>query len=97
MLYDGFSTAAFVKQQDAILAATTQRLATTRENTALRSAQAYLEVLRRDQVVALSQVNLGAARRNPSRKSKSDLKVVLEPKSMSCKPKVDERNQKVRF
>ncbi|MBT3460904.1 MAG: TolC family outer membrane protein [Gammaproteobacteria bacterium] len=58
MLYDGFSTAAFVNQQNAILAATTQRLATTRENTALRSAQAYLEVLRRDQVVALSQVNL---------------------------------------
>ena len=58
MLYDGFSTAAFVKQQDAILAATMQRLATTRENTALRSAQAYLEVLRRDQVVALSQANL---------------------------------------
>ncbi|MDO7571882.1 MAG: TolC family protein, partial [Pseudomonadales bacterium] len=36
----------------------TQRLATTLENTALRSAQAYLEVLRRDQVVALAQVNL---------------------------------------
>ena len=58
MLYDGFSTAAFVNQQNALLAATTQRLATTRENTALRSAQAYLEVLRRDQVVALSEVNL---------------------------------------
>ena len=58
MLYDGFSTAAFVKQQEAVLSATTQRLATTLENTALRSAQAYLEVLRRDQVVALAQVNL---------------------------------------
>ncbi|HAJ29183.1 MAG TPA: hypothetical protein DCL32_03325, partial [Gammaproteobacteria bacterium] len=56
--YDGFSTAAFVKQQEAGLSATTQRLATTLENTALRSAQAYLEVLRRDQVVALAQVNL---------------------------------------
>ena len=58
MLYDGFSTAAFVKQQEAVLSAMTQRLATTLENTALRSAQAYLEVLRRDQVVALAQVNL---------------------------------------
>ena len=58
MLYDGFSTANFVKQQNSVLSATTERLSTTLENTALRAAQAYLEVLRRDQIVALSESNL---------------------------------------
>jgi len=58
MLYDGFATANFVKQQEAILAATAARLTTTRENTALRAAQAYLEVLKRDRLVDLAKTNL---------------------------------------
>jgi outer membrane protein, adhesin transport system len=58
MIYDGFGTSNFVKQQDAVLNATTARLATTRENTTLRAAQAYLEVLKRDQLVILSRENL---------------------------------------
>ena len=58
MLYDGFSTASFVKQQAAVLFATSERLSSTLENTALRAAQSYLEVLRRDQIVTLSQANL---------------------------------------
>ena len=58
MIYDGFGTANFVKQQDAVLVATTARLATTQENTGLRAAQAYLEVLKRDQLVRLSRENL---------------------------------------
>ena len=58
MIYDGFATASFVKQQEAILAATAARLTTTKENTGLRAAQVYLEVLRRDQIVTLSEENL---------------------------------------
>jgi adhesin transport system outer membrane protein len=47
MLYDGFATANFVRQQEAVLQATVSRLISTQENTALGAAQAYLEVLKR--------------------------------------------------
>ena len=58
MLYDGLGTSNYVKQQDAIMVATAARLATTRENTSLQVAQAYLEVLKADQLVVLSKQNL---------------------------------------
>ena len=58
MVYDGFGTSNYVKQQDAVMAATAARVATTRENTSLQVAQAYLEVLRTDQLVVLSKQNL---------------------------------------
>ena len=58
LLYDGFSTSSFVKQQSALSEAAIARLVSTQENTGLAAIQVYLEVLRRDAVVALAQENL---------------------------------------
>jgi adhesin transport system outer membrane protein len=58
MLYDGFATANFVRQQEAVLQATVSRLISTQENTALGAAQAYLEVLKRERLVELANTNL---------------------------------------
>ena len=58
MLYDGFATANFVRQQEAVLQATVSRLISTQENTSLGAAQAYLEVLKRERLVELANTNL---------------------------------------
>ena len=58
LLYDGFSTRNFVKQQAALLDAATARLGSSQENVSLRAIQVYLEVLRRDAVVVLADENL---------------------------------------
>lgn len=58
MLYDGFATRNSVAQQRSLLDAATSRLVNTEESTALRAVQAYLEVLRRNEIVELAQANL---------------------------------------
>lgn len=58
LLYDGFGTSNLVKQRAAQLEAATARLSSTQENTSLRAVQVYLEVLRRDEIVRLTEVNL---------------------------------------
>ena len=58
LLYDGFSTRNFVKQQTALLDAALARLGSSQENVSLRAIQVYLEVLRRDAVVVLAGENL---------------------------------------
>ncbi len=58
LLYDGFSTRNFVKQQTALLDSAVARLGSTRENVSLRAIQVYLEVLKRDAVVSLASENL---------------------------------------
>ena len=58
LLYDGFSTRNFVKQQAALLDAALARLGSSQENVSLRAIQVYLEVLRRDAVVLLADENL---------------------------------------
>lgn len=58
LLYDGFSTRNFVKQQAALLDAAIARLGSSQESVSLRAIQVYLEVLRRDAVVALADENL---------------------------------------
>ena len=58
LLYDGFSTRNFVKQQAALLDAAMARLGSSQENISLRAIQVYLEVLRRDAVVVLADENL---------------------------------------
>tara|TARA_B100001964_G_scaffold195163_1_gene219067 strand:- start:2450 stop:3706 length:1257 start_codon:yes stop_codon:yes gene_type:complete len=58
LLYDGFATRNFVKQQVALLDAALARLGSSQENISLRAIQVYLEVLRRDVVVGLAGENL---------------------------------------
>ncbi|MCZ6504276.1 MAG: TolC family outer membrane protein [Gammaproteobacteria bacterium] len=58
LLYDGFSTRNFVKQQAALLDAAIARLGSSQENVSLRAIQVYLEVLRRDAVVVFADENL---------------------------------------
>jgi adhesin transport system outer membrane protein len=58
MLYDGFATRNFVKQQSALMDAALLRLAGSQETVGLRAVQVYLEVLRRDAVVDLARINL---------------------------------------
>lgn len=58
MLYDGFATRNFVKQQSALVDAAMLRLASSKETVGLRAVQVYLEVLRREAVVDLAQINL---------------------------------------
>jgi len=58
MLYDGFFTRNRVKEQNFVVQATAQRLFSTRENVSLRAATAYLEILRREQMVTLARENL---------------------------------------
>ena len=58
LLYDGGATGNFVRQQSALSDAAIARLTSTQESTSLTAIQVYLEVLRRDAVVALAQENL---------------------------------------
>ena len=58
LLYDGFATANFVKQQSAVLSATESRLVSGRENTSLQAIQAFLDIIRLDKMVDLTEHNL---------------------------------------
>ena len=59
LLYDGFATKNLIKQQAALTEAATLRLVSTQEIISLRAIQAYLEVIRRSEVVDLTYENLG--------------------------------------
>ena len=59
LLFDGNSTRNLVRQQKALVESALARLLGAKETTALRAVQVYLEVLRRDEIVRLSQENLG--------------------------------------
>ncbi len=58
MLYDGSATKNLVAQQSALVDSALSRLASSHENISLRAIQAYLEVLRRSEVVELTRQNL---------------------------------------
>ena len=58
LLYDGFATSSLVKQQTHLVDAAILRLSSSQENVSLRAVQVYLEVLRRDAVVGLTEENL---------------------------------------
>lgn len=58
MLYDGFATQGNVRQQRSLLDAAVSRLAGQQNTSGLRAVEVYLEVLRRREVVELSQRNL---------------------------------------
>ena len=58
MLYDGFFTRNRVREQSYVVDASSQRLFSTQENISLRAATAYLEMLRREQMVGLARTNL---------------------------------------
>ena len=58
MLYDGFATANEVERNNARLESATHRVAATSEQIALRAIEAYLEVLRNQEIMALTQDNL---------------------------------------
>ena len=60
MLFDGKATTSEVERQTARLDAATKRLATTREEIALRVTQVYLEVLKNRDLVKLANDNLRA-------------------------------------
>ena len=58
MLYDGSFTRNRVREQGYVVDASSQRLFSTQENISLRAATAYLEMLRREQMVGLARTNL---------------------------------------
>ena len=59
LIFDGNSTRNLVRQQKALVESALARLLGAKETTALRAVQVYLEVLRRDEIVRLSEENLG--------------------------------------
>ncbi|MBT08342.1 MAG: hypothetical protein CMQ27_03310 [Gammaproteobacteria bacterium] len=59
LLFDGNSTRNLFRQQEALVESALARLLSTQETTTLRAIQVYLEVLRRDEIVRLSEENLG--------------------------------------
>lgn len=58
LLYDGFATQNLVRQQSALVDSALSRLAGSQENVSLRAIQVYLEVLRRNEIVKLTEKNL---------------------------------------
>jgi adhesin transport system outer membrane protein len=58
LIYDGFSTRNLIKQQSALIDSASARLGSSQENVSLRAVQIYLEMLRRDKIVILTQENL---------------------------------------
>ncbi len=58
MLFDGFGTANEVERNNARLDSAAHRVAATSEQVALRAVEAYLEVLRNQELMALTQDNL---------------------------------------
>ena len=59
LIYDGSATRGFIQQQAALVDAATARLVSARESISLRAIQVYLESIRRSEVVALAEENLG--------------------------------------
>lgn len=58
LLYDGFATRNLVRQQSALVDSALSRLVSSQENVSLRAIQVYLEVLRRNEIVRLTEKNL---------------------------------------
>lgn len=58
LLYDGFATQNLVRQQSALVDSALSRLTSSQENVSLRAIQVYLEVLRRNEIVRLTDRNL---------------------------------------
>jgi len=58
MLFDGFSTVSEVERNSARVDSAAHRVAATSEQIALRAIEAYLEVLRNQEIMALTQDNL---------------------------------------
>jgi len=59
LLFDGNATRNLVRQQGAMVNAALARLLNAQESTSLRVIQVYMEVLRRGEIVRLSEQNLG--------------------------------------
>tara|TARA_R110002072_G_scaffold13418_12_gene56291 strand:+ start:53911 stop:55176 length:1266 start_codon:yes stop_codon:yes gene_type:complete len=58
LLYDGFSTRSLVEQQSALTESAISRLASAQESIGVRAVQVYLELMRRNDVVKLTNENL---------------------------------------
>jgi adhesin transport system outer membrane protein len=58
MLFDGFSTAGEVSRNQSRVESAAHKLASTSEQTALKTAEAYLEVLRLKEIIELTRLNL---------------------------------------
>lgn len=58
MLFDGFATSSEVSRNEARLASAAHKLAATSEQIALKAAEAYLEVLRLQEIIILTRQNL---------------------------------------
>lgn len=58
MLYDGFSTRSLLEQQTALTESAIARLASIEESIGVRAVQVYLELMRRDAVVQMTNKNL---------------------------------------
>lgn len=63
MLYDGYATKNEVERSEAQVAAAAGQVGDTSERTALRTVEVYLEVLRRQELQALTRENLAAHER----------------------------------
>lgn len=63
MLYDGYATKSEVERSEALVNAAAGQVGDTSERTALRTVQVYLEVLRRQELQALTRENLAAHER----------------------------------
>ena len=63
MLYDGFATASEVSRNVARVDSAAHRVAATSEQIGLRAVEAYLEVLRNQEIIALTQDNLAVHQR----------------------------------
>ena len=63
MLYDGFGTRSEVERHTARVESAAHKLAGTSEQVGLRAVETYLEVLRRQELLALTQANLSAHER----------------------------------
>lgn len=63
MIYDGFGTKSEVQRQEARVRSAAHRVSGTSEQIALRAVETYLEVVRRQELRALTQDNLAAHER----------------------------------
>ena len=60
MLFDGFTTRSEVQRQTARINSAAHQIHATSENTALRAAEVYLDVLRRETLLGMAKDNLAA-------------------------------------
>lgn len=63
MLYDGFATRSEVERQQARLSSATRKVDGTSQQIGLRAVEAYLNVLRRNELLKLAQANLAVHER----------------------------------